>query len=134
MILFLELIDYLVDGCSIWYLVVTNNCWRQRCDLVILGAWSTSHKVLLRGLGHDKAHAPNPSISLILPVLSVGHSVRWRHFIHLLLHLLQVLHVCLHVGLLLLTCLLVRALPSKYAPIVNAIWDHRDVTLILTCA
>ena len=132
--LFLELIDNLVDGGSARYLVLIANRWRQRGDLVNLGAWSTSHKVLLRGLSHDEAHAPYPGISLILPVLSVGHAVHWRPFLHLLLHLLQVLHVCLHVSLLLLTCLLVRALPSEYASIVNAIWDHRKLTLGLSSA
>ena len=107
MILFLELIDDLMDGCPTWHLILTDDCWRQRGDLAYLATWSTSHKVLLRGLGHDEAHAPYPGISLILPVLSVGHAVRWRPFLHLLLHLLQVLHVRLHVSLLLLTRLLV---------------------------
>ena len=107
MILFLELIDDLVDRSTTRYLVLIDDRWRQRSDLAILGTWSTSHKVLLRGLGHDEAHTPHPSISLILPVLSVGHAVRWRPFVHLLLHLLQVLHVRLHVSLLLLTRLLV---------------------------
>ena len=134
MVLFLELIDDLVDRCSIRYLVLTDNCWRKRSDLANLGTRSTSHKVLLSSLSHDKAHAPYPGIGLILPVLSVGHTVRWWPFIHLILHLLQVLHVCLHVGLLLLTCLLVRTLSSKYAPIVNAIWNHRKVSLGLTSA
>ena len=132
--LFLELIDNLVDGGSARYLVLIANRWRQRGDLVNLGAWSTSHKVLLRGLSHDEAHAPHPGISLVLSTLSVWHAVRWRPFIHLMLHLLQVLQVSLHVGLLLLTSLLVRALPSKDAPIVNAIWDHRKLTLGLSSA
>ena len=134
MILFLELIDDLVDGCSTWHLILTDDCWRQRGDLAYLATWSISHKVLLRGLGHDEAHAPYPGISLILPVLSVGHAVWRRPFLHLLLHLLQVLHVCLHVSLLLLTCLLVRTLPSENASIVNAIWDHRKVPLGLSSA
>ena len=79
-------------------------------------------------MSHDEAHAPHPRISLVLSVLSIGHAVWWSSF-----HLLHLLHV-LHVGLLLLTRLLVRALPPEDTPIIHSIWDHCKVALGLTSA